>query len=253
MRMKIIFHERFYEVYSSDPAAAAGRMESITKVVEGQYEFIPPDPATDEDLKRVHTEVHIQRTKSSRQIYEIGLLAAGGAILAAEMAWQGEPSFGLIRPPGHHASPDSCWGFCYFNNMAVGIQSLIAKGKVEKAFILDFDLHFGDGTDCFFKANQNVVYFHPPGAHGRDCVRAIQNRLEHAERFDILGVSAGFDRHVDDWGGLLETADYGKIGALIKSCSRRICQGRRFALLEGGYNHTVLGQNVESFLSGLSN
>ncbi len=251
--MKIVFHERFYEVYSSDPAAAAGRMESIVKVVQKQYEFIPPDPATEEDLRSVHTDAHIQRTKSSRQIYEIGLLAAGGAILAAEMAWQGEPSFGLIRPPGHHASPDSCWGFCDFNNLAIGIQRLIAKGRVEKAFILDFDLHFGDGTDHFFKGNQNVVYFHPPSTHGKDYVRAIQNRLEQVDRFDILAVSAGFDRHVEDWGGFLETEDFGKIGASIKACSLRTCQGRRFALLEGGYNHNVLGRNIESFLLGFDN
>jgi len=34
------------------------------------------------------------------------------AVMAAELAMEGEPSFGLIHPPGHHASQNSCWGFC---------------------------------------------------------------------------------------------------------------------------------------------
>jgi len=66
--------------------------------------------------------------------------------MAAELAIEGKPSFGLIRPPGHHASPDSCWGFCYFNNIAIAIRRLIDEGRVKKALIIDFDLHFGDGT-----------------------------------------------------------------------------------------------------------
>jgi len=63
-------------------------------------------------------------------------------------------------------------------------------------------------------------------------------------------VSAGFDRHVDDWGGELITEDYHTIGELTKAASARVCQGRRFAVLEGGYNHSVLGKNVKAFIEG---
>jgi hypothetical protein len=77
--MKVIFHPRFYEVYTSDPAATAGRMESIVKELDGKFEFIEPGPASERDLERVHGRSHIQQVKGDRLVYEIGCLAAGGA------------------------------------------------------------------------------------------------------------------------------------------------------------------------------
>ncbi len=250
--MKVIFHERFHEVYADDPAAEADRMAAIVTVLKNDFEFTQPNPADDEDLALVHTRDHIERLKRSRHVYEVGALSAGGAIMAAELAWKGDPAFGLIRPPGHHASPDSCWGFCYFNNMAIAIKKLLAEKRIGKALILDFDLHFGDGTENSFRANPEVVYFHPAGTNAADFIETVRKRFEHAAGFDILGVSAGFDRHVEDWGGLLSTPDYRTLGNLVKTSARRICQGRRFAVLEGGYNHDVLGQNVRAFLEGMS-
>ena len=121
--MKIVFHERFYEEYASDPAAADGRMEAIVKALGGDFEFLTPSPASEKDLTLVHTPDQIERIKRLRHTYEVALLSAGGAILTSQIAWKGEPAFGLIRPPGHHASPDSCWGFCFFNNMAVAVKN----------------------------------------------------------------------------------------------------------------------------------
>jgi acetoin utilization deacetylase AcuC-like enzyme len=249
--MKIIFHERFHEVYTSDPAAAAGRMEVIVEALGNDYEFITPPPALEKDLALVHTPDQIESIKRSKPIYEIGVLSAGGAIMAAELAWEGEAAFGLIRPPGHHASPDSCWGFCYFNNIAIAVKNLMKKGRVKKVLILDFDLHFGDGTENSFQGIPQVVYFHPEGSDGQEFVAEVQKRFERAKDFDILAVSAGFDRHVEDWGGLLTTENYRTIGSLVKTYSQKVCQGRRFAVLEGGYNHSVLGQNVRAFVAGM--
>ncbi len=78
----------------------------------------------------------------------------------------------------------------------------------------------------------------------------ISKKLSDESDYDILAVSAGFDRHVDDWGGQLTTKDYNAIGTLVRDASAKICKGRRFAVLEGGYNHSVLGKNVRSFLEG---
>ncbi len=250
--MKVIFHERFYEEYAADPAAAEGRMEAIVKALGTDFEFLSPLPASEKDLALVHTLPQIERIKRSRHTYEVALLSAGGSILASQTAWRGEPAFGLIRPPGHHASPDSCWGFCFFNNVAIAVKKQMKEGKVKKALILDFDLHFGDGTENAFQGVPEVEYFSPPSAYGREYVDSIEGHLEKSSGYDILAVSAGFDRHVDDWGGFLETEDYRKIGSLVKEYSRKICQGRRFAVLEGGYNHDVLGQNVRAFLEGMN-
>jgi len=248
--MKVIFHKQFYEVYAGDPAAAAGRMEAMVRVLEGEFEFVEPKPALEGDLERVHGNQHVRSVKSDSLLYETAILAAGGAILAGEMAFDGQPAFGLIRPPGHHASPHSCWGFCYFNNIAVSIKRLLADGKIKSALILDFDLHYGDGTANAFDGSKEVSYFHPEGGNRESFLKDLQQSLETKRPYDIIAVSAGFDRHEEDWGGMLTTEDYRSIGKWAKEFSLQYCQGRRFGVLEGGYNHSVLGRNVKAFLQG---
>ncbi len=58
--MKVVFHDRFYEIYTSDPAVARGRMESMVKALEGKYDFVEPEPASERDLARVHGRAHLQ-------------------------------------------------------------------------------------------------------------------------------------------------------------------------------------------------
>jgi acetoin utilization deacetylase AcuC-like enzyme len=114
--MKVIFHEKYTEVYAHDPAAQPGRMEAIYRVLEGAYEFEEPIPATDGDLKLCHTRVHIESLKEQNpSAYSVGKLAVGGA------------------------------GFCYFNNMGISIKRLLKEGKIKRAVILDIDLHYRDG------------------------------------------------------------------------------------------------------------
>ncbi len=249
--MKVIFHKRFYEVYTSDPAAAKGRMEAIIRELKGEFEFIEPQPAGESDLERVHGRSHIQYVKREPLVYELALLAVGGAILSAQLAFEGHPAFGLIRPPGHHASPHSCWGFCYFNNIAISIKKLLSEEKIKTALILDFDLHFGDGTANIFSDSKSIAYFHPEGTNRKVFLEEVQRSLQTERPFDIIAISAGFDRHEEDWGGLLKSEDYYTIGKWAKEVSFERCNGRRFAVLEGGYNHSVLGRNVKSFLQGL--
>jgi acetoin utilization deacetylase AcuC-like enzyme len=68
---------------------------------------------------------------------------------------------------------------------------------------------------------------------------------------DIIGISAGFDFHERDWGGLLATDDYREIGRLVRAVALRN-KGGCFAILEGGYNHSVLGHNVMALIEGLT-
>lgn len=248
--MKVVFHKRYHEVYAGDPAAAPGRMEAIARVLRKEFEFIEPEPAEEKDLERVHGKHHIESIRKDSLLYDVARLAVGGAILAAELAAEGFPAFGLIRPPGHHASPHSCWGFCYFNNVAVAIKKLMADGKIASAFILDFDLHYGDGTANAFSESKEVSYFHPEGGNREAFLQDLQRSLRPNRPYDLVAVSAGFDRHEDDWGGMLTTEDYLSIGRWTKEFSIEHCQGRRFGVLEGGYNHAVLGANVEAFLQG---
>ncbi|MEM4280007.1 MAG: histone deacetylase family protein [Archaeoglobaceae archaeon] len=240
--MKIVFHPDFYKVYASDPAAEAGRMEAIVRELR-DYEFVQPEKATEDDILLVHTKAHYEFVKSEGEVFDVAMLAVGGAILASKIAFA-EPAFALIRPPGHHASPESAWGFCYFNNVAIAVRKMLVEGKVKSAVIVDFDLHFGDGTANVFRGDESVKYYHMSGNN----IGGIEDFLRGSD-FEVVAVSAGFDRHKEDWGGLLETEDYTEIGKIIAEiCEKR--NAKRFAVLEGGYNHRVLGKNVRAFIKG---
>ncbi len=247
--MKVVFHRDYCKVYSSDPAAAPGRLEAILKELEG-YEFVEPQPASEQDLELIHTREHIDRVKRMLEVYDIALLAVGGAIMASEIALSGEPAFGLIRPPGHHASPDSSWGFCHFNNIAISVERLRRTGRIRRVIVVDIDLHYGDGTANAFAGNPNVIYHHVALGGSEAFLSDLVGFLGSIRECDVIAVSAGFDRHVNDWGEMLETEDYQEAAKLIKRFSERICGGRRYAVLEGGYNHEVLGKNVRAFVEG---
>ncbi|MGB9904464.1 MAG: histone deacetylase family protein [Desulfotomaculales bacterium] len=250
--MKVVFHERYKEVYAADPAAAYGRMDCILREVEGKFDFLEPAPAGEEDLLLVHLPGHVEAIKRRGLLYEVALLAVGGALLSAELALQGEAAFGLLRPPGHHASPGHSWGFCWFNNVAVAVEKYRREGKIKKAVVVDFDLHFGDGTANIFAGVPDVVYHHAEGSTRTAYLDNLRRFLETHRDCDLVAVSAGFDRHVRDWGGLLTTEDYRTIGGLLREYARDVCGGRIFSVLEGGYNHDVLGLNVRAYLEGLA-
>ena len=245
-----MYSRKYCEVYSSDPASAPGRIEPIRDELRGLFDFVEPEPASEEDLRLVHSQNHIDRIKRQPRVYEIGVLAVGGAVEASEIAMGGEPAFGLVRPPGHHASRDHCWGFCYFNNLAISVEKLRRAKRVRKVLIVDFDLHFGDGTANIFAGVPQVSYHHVGGRGRREFLEDLKIFLSAHKQCDIVGVSAGFDRHEEDWGGMLKTGDYGEMGKMIKEYSLGACDGKRYAVLEGGYNHEVLGKNVRAFLEG---
>ncbi|MFX0125223.1 MAG: histone deacetylase family protein [Candidatus Hodarchaeota archaeon] len=251
MKKKVIFHQDYYKVYASDPAADTGRMEAIIEELQ-DFNLIKPKPAVDRDILLVHTENHLSRVKRSReQVYPIALLASGGAILASEYACnRSEPMFAIIRPPGHHASPEGFWGFCYFNNIAIAIKKLLSEKRISKAVIIDFDLHFGDGTHNTFRESPEVIYYHVEGRLRAQFIQNVKYFFRDLVDVDVIGVSAGFDWHEDDWGRLLTTEDYKSIGNIIREFSEEYCAGKRFGVLEGGYNHKVLGRNVRAFLNG---
>jgi acetoin utilization deacetylase AcuC-like enzyme len=245
--MKVVFSEAFYPCYVEDAAAVEGRMESIVGIIKDKVIFIDAEPSPEKDILAVHSQDHVERVKR-RGLYEIASLAAGGAVQTAMMALS-EPAFGLIRPPGHHASEFVSWGYCYFNNMAIAVTKLKNEGLIDTCLILDIDLHYGDGTVNILGDKNWVEIYNPAG-------RTRENYLEDVEKSllnfkaDIIGISAGFDNHKKDWGGLLETEDYKTIGQMVRETCRKKGSAY-FALLEGGYSKKVLGYNVEALIDGM--
>ena len=135
-------------------------------------QVLEPEPATIEDAVRVHTREYVQdllgyrhtaRTYTSeiplnKEVVDAYFLAAGCTLLACEKALD---EGGAINPAGgfHHAFPDHAEGFCYLNDIAMGIRRLLDLGRIERAAVIDCDLHQGNGTAAIFGRDKRVFTF----------------------------------------------------------------------------------------------
>ena len=178
--------------------------------------------------------------------FSVARRAAGGAVTAARAALSGNPSFALIRPPGHHAGYDFNGGFCFFNNMAIALKKLLAEGLIRNALIVDIDLHYGNGTFDVVKDDERFSFKNIFAPTRERFFEAFEGALGDAASYDVVGCSAGFDTYILDWGAMLLTDDYRKIGNLLASSNPHV-----FSILEGGYYIEDLGLNVLSYLKGI--
>lgn len=134
-------------------------------------DFLTPEPATDDDLMLVHQRGWITRLKQgtldymelmkleipySRQMVEAFWLAAGGTILAARCALEDRIGFN-IGGGFHHAFAGHGEGFCAINDVAVAIRKLQQERLIERAMVIDCDVHDGNGTAAIF-ANDPTVF-----------------------------------------------------------------------------------------------
>ncbi len=134
-----------------------------------------PNPATEQDLLRVHTKRHIDNmvaiSSQGGRLFgpeaygcsiseEIARLSAGGALQAVDIAMNDdEPNqaYALIRPPGHHASSDQAMGFCLYNNVAIAARYAQETYGLERVAIVDWDVHHGNGTQEIFYQDPSVL------------------------------------------------------------------------------------------------
>ena len=158
-------------LYTQDQVIEEGLFD-----IQGIHEF-KPDPVTLMDVQRVHFCV----PDPWKVMTESHFISAGGAktIGMAVLDGQIDRGFALVRPPGHHASADSCWGFCYFNNMSISLLKLFSDKKINTAFVLDFDLHTGDG-------NINILEQRNDGFHVSILNPGSDNRKQYIQIDRIL-------------------------------------------------------------------
>jgi acetoin utilization deacetylase AcuC-like enzyme len=241
----------------------------------------PSMQASAVDVALLHGEGHLNSIRLGTyedadtpfypSIADISLISLSGALSAADSALKGEPALSLMRPPGHHAGKDKVAGFCYLNNLALGVARLQKTKPGLKVGIVDFDVHHGDGTQSLVLSRENTTFLslhqYPlyPGS-GLDSRNNCWNIPLEAgtdgdrwlEAFepafgllldakpDLLAVSAGFDAYKDDpiAGLKLDRSTFKRIGALLAQTKLP-----RFAALEGGYSED-LPLLVEAFLDG---
>ncbi|MEM2136383.1 MAG: histone deacetylase [Candidatus Methanomethylicia archaeon] len=137
---------------------------------EGIVRLVEPRLASEEEVKKVHSEELILKIKNlashgggriapdtmvSENSYYAALLAAGGGLKALEEDL--ERTFVLCRPPGHHAERDRAKGFCLLNNIAIVAKRALEMGY-DRVCIFDWDSHHGDGTQKIFYEEPNVMY-----------------------------------------------------------------------------------------------
>ncbi len=245
--MKVVWNPVFLRPYSGDPAARAGRLDLVVEELQGAAEWEAAEPVAEEALLRCHDRGLLEAARAEG-LFDVAALAAGAAVRAAELALA-EPAFALVRPPGHHAGRTRAWGFCRFNNVAVALSEFRARGRVREALVLDFDLHTGDGTLDVLGGEPWVRVVNPAAPSREEYLADVVAALEHFQG-DWIAVSAGFDNHSLDWGGLLHTEDYGFIGLQVGIRALAL-GGHCFAVLEGGYNPQSLAESVRAFIHGL--
>jgi acetoin utilization deacetylase AcuC-like enzyme len=133
-------------------------------------DFVQPEPATDQDLMLVHTRDWVTRLKQgtldylelmkleipySRQMVDAFWLAAGGTTLAARLALKDRIGYN-IGGGFHHAFPAHGEGFCAINDVAVAIRKLQQERVIERAMVVDCDVHDGNGTAAIFASDPTV-------------------------------------------------------------------------------------------------
>ncbi|MBI2791755.1 MAG: histone deacetylase family protein [Gammaproteobacteria bacterium] len=297
MPLSIFTHEDClkHEMGPYHPESPA-RLESVLLALKNaewsdQLQWHSSPKATKEQLERVHSKKYIDSifslapsqgyvqldpdTMMNANTLPAALHAAGAVVAAVDEVLSGRimRAFCAVRPPGHHAEPDFAMGFCFFNNIAIGVQHALSVYHLQRIAIVDFDVHHGNGTESMFLKEPKVCFWssfqHPfyPGtnltgkpSHIHLCpLSAGTNSHQFRQKVDIqlipileefkpecIFVSAGFDAHFNDplANVKLTSQDYGYIMKRVCDIANKCSKGRVISTLEGGYHLAALSESV---------
>ncbi|MBS7646649.1 hypothetical protein KEJ24_02260 [Candidatus Bathyarchaeota archaeon] len=253
---------------------------------------IAPKPASKVDLLRVHDEDYVNlifrlasesklydvETPVSPQILEAALLITGGALECGKTVYSGEAKRGISLGGGlHHAGRNYGGGFCLFNDIAVLIEYLRTEKDVKKFLVLDYDVHFGNGTSDIYYRDSTVLFISihqdprtiypgtgftwqigegegrgfnvnvplPPGTGDISYLYAVKEIfVPLAEEFqpNIIIANGGSDAHFADALGDLSLTAKGffVLSSLIRETANKVCDGKLVMLIGSGYNPQFL-------------
>ena len=230
-------------------------------------------PTARHDVEAGYRQLSTGDTEIDGRSWEVAVRAVGGVLNAVDavMARRARNAFCAVRPPGHHANAGRGMGFCILNNVALAARYAQRRYGIERALIVDWDVHHGNGTQDIFYSDPSVFFFSThqwplyPGTGRADetgaeagkgttmnfpfaagsgrgqILGAVENSLMPAmERFrpDLVLVSAGFDSRIDDPLGsfTLTDDDFSDLTLRVMELAGRHAGGRLVSVLEGGYN-----------------
>jgi acetoin utilization deacetylase AcuC-like enzyme len=149
------------------------RDDLLARGLAGPEDFVTPALANDEDVLRVHSRGYVKKLKNGTLSYDeiarmevpysLALvdavwLAAGGSILAGQLGLR-DGYAANIGGGFHHAYPDHGEGFCVLHDVAIAIRRLQYDGAIERAMVVDTDVHQGNGTAAIFAHDETVFTF----------------------------------------------------------------------------------------------
>lgn len=294
------FHERYrqYDLGEGHPFRG-DRFENAIRFFEDHRLFqhpeltlVAPEQASKEDLLRVHDEKYVNlicrlakenkpydfETPVSSKILEAAMLVIGGAVECGKNVAEGRAKRAISLGGGyHHAGRCYGGGFCLFNDVAVMIEYLRFKHKIERFLVVDYDVHFGNGTSDMYYRDPTVLYISlhqdprtiypgtgfswqigegngkgynisvplPPGT-GDDTYLYALNEIfvPLAEEFkpQIIIANGGSDSHfADTLGDLsLTVKGYFDLSRLVGETAERVCGGKLILIPGSGYNPEAL-------------
>lgn len=264
--------------------------------------------ATDEELRLVHRPEYIAKIRElsdhgggritpttviSPGAFRAASAAAGTVVEATTAVLDGssDRSYALVRPPGHHAQPAEADGYCFFNSVAIAAEVALARNRVDRVAIIDWDVHHGNGTqECFHDRSDvltvslhmshgawgpshrqtggpeeagtgpgegyNVNLDLPLGTGDGGYLRAMSGVvIPVVEEFDpdLVIVAAGQDPAQFDPNGRqsVTMAGFRELGRAARELADRVCDGRLVVAQEGGYAPTYAAFCLHATLEGV--
>lgn len=272
----------------------------LKAALDNSVRQLEPRSAIEEEIAYVHKESYIEHLQAdalkaaanhnlvqldadtfmSAATYDIAKLAAGAGLTALDAIKSGEydSAFVSVRPPGHHALVDKPMGFCLFNNIAVSARYAQRLGY-KKVFIIDWDVHHGNGTQWAFYDDPSVFFVSfqqypfwpydsgwyledgtgegrgynmniplPKGTGDRGYLHAFDRLVKpvcDSFKPDLIMVSAGYDAHQDDPLGQqrITTSGYAMLSQRVRDLSNQV-GAPTVVFLEGGYNTRSLSDSA---------
>jgi len=300
LKVGVTYHEKFgqYDLGPGHPFRG-DRFVNAVRFFEEQGLFrlphvsmLRPKPVTKEDLLRVHDEDYVNliyrlaetskpydmETPVSPQILEAAQFIVGGAIEAGRAVYEGAISRGVALGCGyHHAGRNYGGGFCLFNDIAVLVEYLREKHGLKRVLILDYDVHFGNGTSDIYYSDPQVLFISlhqdprtiypgtgfieqigkgagegyninvplPPGTSDQTYLKALEETfVPIAEEFkpEFIIANGGSDSHFADTLGNLGLTVNGffALSRIIVEEAEKVCGGKLVLMPGSGYNPTVL-------------